>query len=69
MIENFDDDDDDICGFCGESGANKVPHPIRWPGERSAGTPYVHDYCEDEECSRAHSLLTDEQRAKFLRTI
>lgn len=63
------DEDEDICGFCGEPGADKIPHPIRWPGEMSAGTEYVHAECEDQECMRAHALLTPEQRRKFLRAI
>jgi len=60
---------DDVCGFCGKGGANKIPHPIRWPGEESAGTPLVHAACEGEECGRAHALLTDKQRADFLRWV
>lgn len=36
----------EICGFCGQPGADKVPHPVRWPGEDSAGTDYVHASCE-----------------------
>ena len=63
------DQSDDICGFCGLPGADKVPHPMRWPGEESAGTKYVHDECEEAECRRAHDLLTDKQRTAFLRTI
>ena len=60
---------EDICGFCGLPGADKVPHPVRWPGEDSAGTEYVHATCEDVECRRAHELLSDKQRANFLRTL
>ena len=60
---------DDICGFCGLPDADKMPHPMHWPGEESAGTRLVHAECEDEECKRAHSLLTDKQRADYLRTI
>lgn len=60
---------DDICGFCGLPGANKEPHPIRWPGEAIAGTKYVHADCEDAECRRAHSLLSDKERERFLLTI
>ena len=59
----------DICGFCGLSGADKFPHPVRWPGEESAGTELVHADCENQECQRAHSLLSDKQRADFLRNI
>ena len=59
----------DVCGFCGLPGADKVPHPVRWPGEESAGTEYVHAKCENEECQRAHSLLNDRQREQFLRSL
>lgn len=59
----------DICGLCGEPGADKIPHPHRWPGERAPDTPYVHAACEDEECSRAHAALTDAQRNAVLRDI
>lgn len=62
-------EDQDICGFCGLPGADKIPHPVRWPGEDSAGTELVHSDCENAECRRAHSLLTDKQRAGFLRTV
>jgi len=55
----------DICGFCGLPGADKIPHPIRWPGEQSAGTDFVHAECEDAECRRAHTLLTDVERETF----
>lgn len=58
---------EDICGFCVQPGAGKVPHPVRWPGEDNAGTAYVHAACEEEECGRAHAAMTDEQRADFLR--
>lgn len=60
-------DDGDICGFCGKPGADKMPHPIRWPGEDAAGTKYVHAACEEAECRRAHSLLSDKQREEFLK--
>jgi len=44
---------EDICGFCGFPGADKIPHPVRWPGEEPAGTEYVHARCEQEETRRA----------------
>lgn len=59
----------DICGFCGLPGADKFPHPMRWPGEASAGTELVHAACESEECRRAHSLLSDAQRKAVLMSI
>jgi len=68
MID-FDELDQDICGLCGLPGADKFPHPIHWPGEQNAGTKLVHADCENEECRRAHSLLSDAQRLAFLRTI
>lgn len=63
------DEAEDICGFCGEPGADKMPHPVRWPGEESARTELVHAECEHEECRRAHAELTDQQRKSFLRII
>ena len=60
---------DDVCGFCNKGGADKIPHPVRWPGEESAGTLLVHATCEDEECCRAHGLLSDKRRASFLRNL
>lgn len=62
-------DEEDICGFCGLPGADKFPHPIRWPGEQSAGTEFVHAACEEEECGRAHRALSDQQRQSFLRSL
>ena len=60
---------EDICGFCSEPGADKMPHPVRWPGEESAGTELVHAVCEQEECGRAHAELTDSERQRFLATL
>ena len=58
---------DDICGFCGLPGADKIPHPIRWPDENSAGTDLVHAACEDAECARASAMITGKARDAFLR--
>lgn len=63
------DEDGDICGFCGFPGADKIPHPVRWPGEESAGTDYIHAECEQAECNRAHAELTTRERDAFLRSI
>lgn len=60
-------DDDDICGLCGEPGADKFAHPVHWPGERRADGLLVHAACEDAECERAHAALSDEEREAFLR--
>lgn len=59
----------DICGFCGLPGADKVPHPVRWPAENSACTEYVHAECEDRECLRASDLCQGKEREDFLRTL
>ena len=48
------DENEDICGLCGLPGANKIPHSIKWPGERFPNYELVHDDCEQEECGRAH---------------
>jgi hypothetical protein len=60
---------EDICGLCGEPGANKIPHPERWPGERAPDTELVHDECEKLECERAHAALSDDQRREHLAKI
>ena len=60
---------DDICGLCGELGADKIPHPVYWPGERRPDTEIVYAECEDEECKRAHAELSPEEREAFLRSI
>lgn len=59
---------EDICGFCGKPDADKIPHPVRWPGEENAGTEFVHSECEKVECRRAHSMLTHSEREQFLKT-
>lgn len=60
---------EDICGLCGEPGADKMPHPVHCPGEQRPGTEFVHAECEGEECRRAYAELTREEREAFLRTI
>lgn len=63
------EEEDDICGLCGKPGADKYAQPVHWPGEQVPDGPLVHAACEDEECKRAHSLLTEKQRDAFLRTL
>ena len=46
-------EDKDICGLCGELGADKIPHPAYWPTEKKPETELVHAECEKEECERA----------------
>lgn len=62
-------DAEDICGLCGEPGADKIPHPNHWPGERVPDTELVHATCEADECARAHAALSDEQRRRVLRSL
>ncbi len=62
-------DADDICGLCGEPGADKYAHPIHWLGEQVPSGPLVHAECESAECARAHAALNDRQRCEFLRSI
>ena len=60
---------DDICGLCGLPSADKIPHPVYWPGEQQPYTDLVHADCEDEECRRAHAELSPQEREVFLRSI
>lgn len=62
-------EDEDTCGLCGKPGADKVAHPVHWPGEQIPDGPLVHESCEDWECARAHALLNDKQRDQFLRSL
>lgn len=67
------DDDIDICGLCGEPGADKYAHPNHWPGEQVPDGPFVHEACEQEECARAHREFTrrvgDTGVREFLRNV
>lgn len=66
-------ENEDICGLCGEPGANKMAlwtgGGIYWPGETIPDTEQVHDWCEKEETKRAHAALTQSERDEVLRGI
>ena len=47
----------DICGFCGEPGADKYKHPCHWPGEENPEGEFVHAECEQRECERAFQVF------------
>lgn len=65
--------EDDVCGYCGEPGADKAAlwtgGGVYWPGEFVPDTPYVHERCEREETERAFQELTPSQREAFLRSL
>lgn len=67
------EENDDICGLCGQPGADKMAlwtgDGIYWPGERIPETELVHADCEREETERAHAALTQEQRNVVLQDI
>ena len=58
-----------LCGLCGLPGADKVAHPIHWPGERIPDCQLVHCQCEEDECRRAYAVLSDAERQTFLRSL
>lgn len=64
---------EDICGLCGEAGADKMARwtggGVYWPGETIPDSEYVHDSCEHEEQRRAHAELSQEQRDAVLRAM
>ncbi len=68
-LSNTEESGDDLCGLCGEPGADKYAHPIHWPDEQVPNTPFVHAECESVECGRAHTAMSDNQRRAFLNTI
>jgi len=65
--------DDDICGLCGEPGADKMAAwtggGVYWPGEERPDSELVHHSCEREERGRAYAALSPEERAAFLAII
>ena len=65
--------DEDICGLCGEPGADKVAlwvgGGVYWPGETVPDSRYVHDECERAETERAFNALTPGERERFLRSL
>ena len=65
--------DDDICGYCGKPGADKMAlwtgGGMYWPGEFVPETRVVHSKCEREETRRAHEALSQEQIDAVLRGI
>lgn len=66
-------EDQDICGLCGEPGADKMARwtggGVYWPGEEPSASEFVHAYCEHEEQRRAHAELSQDQRDEVLRGI
>ena len=63
--------DDDICGLCGQPGADKMAlwtgNGIYWPGEERPETELVHAECEHAETERAHAALSQPQRDAVIR--
>ena len=45
--------EEDVCGICGETGADKYKQPCRWPGEINPEGEFVHAECEQRERYRA----------------
>ncbi len=66
-------EDEDICGLCGEPGADKMAlwtgGGKYWPGEHASETEMVHQACEQEETIRAHAELSESKREAFLAAI
>ncbi len=64
---------EDICGLCGRSGADKMAvwtgGGVYWPGESPSNTEFVHASCEHEERCRAHARLSQSERDAFVRTL
>lgn len=67
------DENEDICGYCGEPGADKMAlwtgGGLYWPGEYIPETELVHAECEAEETRRAHTALSQKERDSFLQSI
>ena len=60
-------DTDDLCFLCDQPGADKIPHPVNWPGERAVPPGrFVHQHCEQAETDRAFHALDEQARNNFL---
>jgi len=66
-------ENNDICGICGDSGADKVAlwvgGGVYWPGEYVPETEFVHQSCEQAETQRAFNQLSQSQKDSFLNQI
>ena len=66
-------DDEDVCGLCGQPGADKMAlwtgGGVYWPGEMIPDTDMVHQSCEQAETARAHAELTQQQRDVTIRAM
>ena len=64
---------EDICGICGEPGADKMAlwtgGGVYWPGEFIPDTELVHHECEREETRRAHAALSQKERNQVIDSI
>lgn len=73
MQNTNDPEEEDICGLCGESGADKMAiwtgGGVYWPGETRPDTEVVHQQCEQEETKRAFNALTQKQVGDLLDSI
>lgn len=65
MNEEIDCETTDICGLCGEPGADKIAKKMGggcyWRGEQIPDGEFVHAECERAECERAFSQLTPKE--------
>ena len=68
-----DGEADDICGLCGEPGADKMAcwtgGGVYWPGEERPDSTVVHSECEQQERSRAHAALSKDQIRRVLDSV
>jgi len=60
--DSLPEKNNDLCGLCGLPGADKIPHPCHWPGERIPDKKLVHADCEAEETRRAYEALSPQER-------
>ncbi len=69
VVSQINEEGDDVCGLCGLPGADKITHPVYWPGERIPANRLVHAECEHLESYRAMKALTEGERWAFLREL
>lgn len=53
---------EDICGFCGLGGADKIPAPLQYQDQMDPESDYVHQECEREEEERCAEIEWERRR-------
>ena len=59
------DGSDDICGYCGKPGAEKLPL-CSWPNQDDPQSEYVHAECENKAAQEAMDACSQQERDNWI---